>query len=183
MAKPESFKHFSSMRRRSPLLRLSVRCPRQWQWDSDAGWARSLTRSRAICDEPAQSIFASRFRKRVTRNARDSFVNVSIAWGVYLDFSARFPSRSREELKQLVEVQGWENLEAAKETCGQKIDSLHGSYRSVGIDQFRILAFWTSVHFSGAKNRQSANRATRRSQFAQGLVIKQSTNSPPRARC
>jgi KDO2-lipid IV(A) lauroyltransferase len=41
--------------------------------------------------------------------------------GRLLGFFSQMSSRSREELKQLIEVQGWENLEAAKKTCGQKL--------------------------------------------------------------
>lgn len=41
--------------------------------------------------------------------------------GRLLGFFSQMSSRSQEELKQLVELQGWENLEAAKETCGQKL--------------------------------------------------------------
>jgi KDO2-lipid IV(A) lauroyltransferase len=41
--------------------------------------------------------------------------------GRLLGFFSQMSSRSEQELKQLVEVQGWENLEAVKETHGQKI--------------------------------------------------------------
>ncbi len=41
--------------------------------------------------------------------------------GRLLGFFSQMSSRSEEELKQLIEVQGWENLEAVKKSCGQKI--------------------------------------------------------------
>jgi len=41
--------------------------------------------------------------------------------GRLLGFFSQMGSRSEAELKQLVEVRGWENLEAAKEISGQKL--------------------------------------------------------------
>src|SRR5262245_14369387 len=41
--------------------------------------------------------------------------------GRLMGFFSQMSSRSREELKQLVEVRGWENLEAAKAVHGEKL--------------------------------------------------------------
>jgi KDO2-lipid IV(A) lauroyltransferase len=41
--------------------------------------------------------------------------------GRLMGFFSQMSSRSEEELKQLIDVQGWENLEAAKKTNGQKL--------------------------------------------------------------
>ena len=48
---------------------------------------------------------------------RETFDN----FGRLLGFFSQMSSRSREELKQLVEVQGWENLEAAKAAHGERL--------------------------------------------------------------
>src|SRR5678815_26838 len=41
--------------------------------------------------------------------------------GRLMGFFSQMSSRSREELKQLIEVCGWENLEAAKAVHGEKL--------------------------------------------------------------
>jgi KDO2-lipid IV(A) lauroyltransferase len=53
-------------------------------------------------------------RSQLLRETFDSF-------GRLLGFFSQMSSRSREELKQLIEVHGWENLEAAKAAHGQRL--------------------------------------------------------------
>ena len=53
-------------------------------------------------------------RAQLLRETFDSF-------GRLLGFFSQMSSRSREELKQLIEVHGWENLEAAKTAHGQRL--------------------------------------------------------------
>src|ERR1043166_3550384 len=48
---------------------------------------------------------------------RETFDNL----GRLLGFFSQMSSRSREDLKQLIEVQGWENLEAAKTAHGERL--------------------------------------------------------------
>jgi KDO2-lipid IV(A) lauroyltransferase len=53
-------------------------------------------------------------RARLVRGCFDSL-------GRLLGFFSQMSSRSREELKRLIHVQGWENLEAAKQLNGHKL--------------------------------------------------------------
>jgi KDO2-lipid IV(A) lauroyltransferase len=53
-------------------------------------------------------------RAKLLRDCFDSL-------GRLLGFFSQMSSRSEEELKQLIEVQGWENLETVKESHGQKL--------------------------------------------------------------
>lgn len=53
-------------------------------------------------------------RARLVRGCFDSL-------GRLLGFFSQMSSRSEEELKQLIDVQGWENLEAAKKDNGHKL--------------------------------------------------------------
>ncbi len=102
--------------------------------------------------------------------------------GRELGLFSQMASRSREELKQLIEPQGWENLENARAERGERFDLLHRSPRRVGDDEFRHLASRLSVNISRTQARQSENRTTCRSKFARSLAIKRSTNYRRRVR-
>lgn len=61
--------------------------------------------------------FPEKSEEERARLLRDCFDNLGRGLGLFSQFS----SRSEEDLKQLIEVQGWENLEAATKVHGQKL--------------------------------------------------------------
>ena len=61
--------------------------------------------------------------------------------GRLLGFFSQFPSRSREELKQLVAPEGLENLEAAKQAHGQKLILFTGHLGAWELTSFGLALF------------------------------------------
>lgn len=76
--------------------------------------ARDLRRTAATNLRLAFPEKSDEERAQLVRGCFDSL-------GRLLGFFSQMSSRSEEELKQLIDVQGWENLEAAKETNGHKL--------------------------------------------------------------
>ena len=76
--------------------------------------ARDLRRTAATNLRLAFPEKSDEERAQLVRGCFDSL-------GRLLGFFSQMSSRSEEELKQLVDVQGWENLEAAKAVNGQKL--------------------------------------------------------------
>jgi KDO2-lipid IV(A) lauroyltransferase len=77
-------------------------------------FAGNLRRSARINLQLAFPEKSDEERSQLLRETFDSF-------GRLLGFFSQMSSRSREELKQLIEVHGWENLEAAKAAHGQRL--------------------------------------------------------------
>ena len=77
-------------------------------------FARNLRRTAATNLRLAFPEKSEEERAELVRGCFDSL-------GRLLGFFSQMSTRSEEELKQLIDVQGWENLEAAKEVNGQKL--------------------------------------------------------------
>ena len=73
-------------------------------------------------------------RARLVRECFDSL-------GRLLGFFSQMGSRSKDELRQLVELQGWENLEAAKGTNGQKLVLYTGHIGAWELTSFGLSLF------------------------------------------
>lgn len=73
-------------------------------------------------------------RARLLRDCFDSL-------GRVLGFFSQFSSRSREDLKQLIEAQGLENLETAKKACGQKLILYTGHLGAWELTSFGLALF------------------------------------------
>jgi len=98
-------------------------------------------------------MFASDLRRTGTTNLRLAFPEKSDeerarllrdcfdSLGRVLGFFSQFSSRSREDLKQLVEAQGLDNLEAAKKTCGQKLILYTGHLGAWELTSFGLALF------------------------------------------
>src|SRR6185369_5822681 len=76
--------------------------------------ARELRRTGAI---NLRLAFPEKSNEERAQLLRETFDNL----GRLLGFFSQMSSRSREELKQLIEVHGWENVEAAKAAHGERL--------------------------------------------------------------
>ena len=114
--------------------------------------ARDLRRTAATNLRLAFPEKSDEERAQLVRGCFDSL-------GRLLGFFSQMSSRSEEELKDLIDVQGWENLEAAKRSSWAKIAALHRPSRRLGVNQFWVFAFGPPARVSCPENRQSADRA------------------------
>ena len=121
MAKRGKLRTFLEYSAAKSVFTISVIYPRLPQWGSGGEWVPSPTGSRPICDERRRQIFASHFLKKTEEERAQLVRGCFDSLGRLMGFFSQMSSRSEEELKQLIDVQGWENLEAAKKDNGQKL--------------------------------------------------------------